>query len=276
MKQASILHPRSQHHGQYNLFKLSKAHKPLVGHIQRSPRGDKTINFASPKAVLALNTALVKLYYGLSYYDVPEGFLCPPIPGRADYVHYLADLLEQPTANANIRVLDIGTGANLIYPIIGHYSYQWQFVGSELNPTAYKAAQLLIDNNQLGGSISLVKQDNPKQVLAGVIGEHDRFDAVMCNPPFHSSAAQASQGSSRKVRQLNKHKQVKAVPKLNFGGQSNELWCEGGEVGFIKQMIHESLQFKDQVTWFTSLVSKSESLDAIKRALKRAKLPRYR
>ncbi len=38
---------------------------------------------------------------------------------------------------------------------------------------------------------------------------------------------------------------------LNFGGQQQELWCEGGEVAFIKKMIEESKGFAKQVMWFT-------------------------
>jgi len=271
MKQASLLHPRNLHTGRYNLFKLSKAHKPLVGHIQRSPTGDKTINFSNPKAVLALNTALLKVYYGVEHYDIPEGFLCPPIPGRADYIHYLADLLNSPDSNSNIRVLDIGTGANMIYPIIGNYLYQWKFKASELNPTAFASAKDLVARNKLL-DIEVVKQSSAECILDGIITEDDYFDAVMCNPPFHSSAEEAAAGSSRKVRQLGKHKKVKAVPKLNFAGQANELWCDGGEVSFIKRMIRDSLKFKKQVGWFTSLVSKSDNLTPIKKALKKAEI----
>ena len=98
----------------------------------------------------------------------------------------------------------------------------------------------------------------------------------MCNPPFHKSAADAAEGSTRKVRQLNKHKKVKAVPKLNFGGQANELWCDGGEVAFVKRMINESVEFKHQVTWFTSLVSKSDNLAPIKKALKQVEASEVR
>ncbi len=269
MKQASILHPRNLHNGRYNLFKLSKAHKPLVGHIKRSPTGDKTINFSNPNAVLALNTALLKTYYDISFYDIPEGFLCPPIPGRADYIHYLADLIGQPSANPDVRILDIGSGANLIYPIIGSKAYQWRFKASELNAKAFQSAQQLIEKNGLDTSISIIKQNSPDKIFDGIITDGDKFDAVMCNPPFHKSAAEAAEGSSRKVRQLNKHKKVKAVPKLNFGGQANELWCDGGEVAFIKRMISESVNYKRQVNWFTSLVSKSDNLNPIKQALKK-------
>ena len=55
--------------------------------------GDESVDFANPAAVKALNRALLRQDYGLDYWDIPAGYLCPPIPGRADYVHYLADLL---------------------------------------------------------------------------------------------------------------------------------------------------------------------------------------
>ena len=85
----------------------------------------------------------------------------------------------------------------------------------------------------------------------------------MCNPPFHDSAAAARAGSERKRRNLGLNKDV----ALNFGGQQQELWCEGGEVAFIKKMIEESKGFAKQVMWFTSLVSRGEKLPPLYRAL---------
>ena len=41
----------------------------------------------------ALNKALLAHFYAVKHWDIPDGFLCPPVPGRADYVHHLADLL---------------------------------------------------------------------------------------------------------------------------------------------------------------------------------------
>ena len=45
------------------------------------------------------------------------------------------------------------------------------------------------------------------------------------------------------------------------------MWYKGGEEVFIKKMIAESVQFKDQVHWFSSLVSRKENLKNIKRAV---------
>jgi 23S rRNA (adenine1618-N6)-methyltransferase len=54
---------------------------------------------------------------------------------------------------------------------------------------------------------------------------------------------------------------------LNFGGQSNELWCSGGENAFIRNMALESQKFADQVIWFSTLISKKENVRQLKRAL---------
>ena len=133
------LHPRNLHQGRYNLEALSDTLPQLKEFLFVNQYGNLTLDFANPEAVKSLNQALLKHFYQVEFWDIPEGFLCPPIPGRADYIHFLADLLSQgkdgksPIGN-KIKVLDIGTGANLIYPILGNSIYGWSFVGSELNP----------------------------------------------------------------------------------------------------------------------------------------------
>jgi 23S rRNA (adenine1618-N6)-methyltransferase len=94
----------------------------------------------------------------------------------------------------------------------------------------------------------------------------------MCNPPFHASLEEAQVGSQRKLNNLAK-KTNQPLPKnknlkLNFGGQAAELYCEGGELGFIKRMIEESIEFKNHCRWFTTLVSKTSHLPSIYNALK--------
>jgi 23S rRNA (adenine1618-N6)-methyltransferase len=199
----------------------------------------------------------LKHYYGLEYWDIPSGYLCPPIPGRADYIHHMADLLMD--TNSNIQCLDIGTGANLIYPIIGVKEYNWHFVGTEIDPIAIENARKIIDTNSiLKGKIELRMQQNASKILEGIIQKEDNFDIVICNPPFHASAQEAQAGTLRKLSNL-KNKKVQQ-PILNFGGQHNELWCIGGESHFIRNMIQESKVFANQCHRFSSLVSKEATL----------------
>ncbi len=83
---------------------------------------------------------------------------------------------------------------------------------------------------------------------------------------------EASAGTTQKWKNLNKSNKNNNKISLNFGGQKAELWCEGGELAFIRQMIKESRQFQEQVLWFTCLVSKKDHLSALKLSLKKAKV----
>lgn len=267
------LHPRNLHQGRYDLEVLAGTLPELKDFIFTNEFGNQTVDFSNPKAVKTLNRALLRKYYQVDFWDIPDGFLCPPIPGRADYIHYLADMLAQSNGGnlpetSKIRALDIGTGANLVYPLLGGALYDWRFVGSELNPKALDAAKLNLDNNpNFKGKIELRSQSNPDGIFEGIILQGEFFDLSLCNPPFFESAKAAQEESNRKVRNLTGQAVSKAA--LNFGGQSAELWTEGGELEFIRKMILESRRFKSQVFWFTALVSKSENLKPIETMLKR-------
>lgn len=281
-----VLHPRNPHRGRYDLAVLVKACPELTSFIKPNPKGDNTIDFSDEKAVLCLNRALLAHYYNVRNWTIPEGYLCPPIPGRADYIHYAADLLtgsstpEKESGGAikkvkkKITVLDIGTGANCIYPIIGSQSYGWAFTATDIDPASVKSAEAIINANEsLKGRVKVLLQKNKESIFKGIIKESDRFSLTVCNPPFHSSLAEAKAGSQRKWKNLNKRPpnsrspNYRSEPKLNFGGQKAELWCQGGEIAFLMRMAKESVEFSRQVTWFTSLVSKSENVKPLKKLL---------
>ncbi len=252
------MHPKNPFIAGYNFSKLVKAYPLLNEFVFVNKHGNTTIKFSDKHAVKALNKALLKAQYKIDW-DIPEQYLCPPIPGRLDYLLHIADLVPKK----NIHLLDIGTGANLIYPILGSCHFNWKCVASETDNAAIQNAQQLIDaNNSLVNTI-LRHQSNEGTIFEGIIKSDDVFDVVVCNPPFFKSAAEAQQQNQRKVNNL----KIKNKDKLNFGGRSNELWCEGGEQAFIKQMIHESAHYKTQVHWFTSLVANKEHLKSIKKTL---------
>ena len=263
------LHPRNQHNDGYDFQRLLKDLPELEEYTILNPRGQTTINFQDVNAVRMLNRALLKTHYQIDFWDIPENYLCPPIPGRADYVHYLADLLaesnnQQIPQGRKIKALDIGTGASLVYPLIGQREYGWHFTGVDIDPVAIKSAKQICKFNEL--KIKIKQQDNSQNILKGVIGREDFYHITMCNPPFHTSMEQANKGTERKWRNLGKGKSK----RLNFGGQNAELWCQGGEVKFIADMIKESANFADQCLWFTSLVSKKDNLKPLDKILRNA------
>lgn len=267
------LHPRNPHRSRYNFTLLADSCPELAPYIQLNQYGSQTINFADPNAVKVLNRALLNHFYGVVFWDIPEGYLCPPIPGRADYIHYLADLLAdsndgQIPRGRGIRALDVGTGANCVYPIIGSQEYGWQFVGSDVNPIAIQAAQAVVDANaSLKKRIKLRLQKHAQSIFDGIWQNEDLFDVTLCNPPFHASQHDMMTENQRKWRGL---KGDANNTTLNFGGHAPELWCEGGEAGFVTRMIKESVNYKDRCFWFTSLVARKENLPAVYRALETA------
>jgi 23S rRNA (adenine1618-N6)-methyltransferase len=269
------LHPRNRFRRGYDFPALIACHPALAAFVQPNAHGDPSVDYADPPAVKALNQALLKQAYGIESWDVPAGYLCPPIPGRSDYLHHLADLLRIDDAaevprGRSIAVLDIGMGANCIYPLVGASEYGWRFVGTETDPVALRwAKQLVAGNGKVADLIECRHQVSPFVYFAGVIKPGEVFDASMCNPPFHASAAEAAESSRRKRRRLGAS--TKTMGVLNFGGQAAELWCEGGELGFVQRMIAESALTARACRWFTSLVSKSEHLPRLQQALRAAR-----
>lgn len=272
------LHPRNPHRARYDFALLADSCPELSRYIKLNQYGNESLDFADPMAVKTLNRALLSHFYGVAFWDIPEGFLCPPIPGRADYIHYLADLLADSNQGViprgkDVKVLDVGVGANCVYPIVGHQEYGWQFVGSELNPIAAATASTIVKSNScLKGAVTIRQQTSQQHIFEGIWQANERFDVTLCNPPFHSSESAMQQESQRKWRGLKGGKKPVDTPAkktaLNFGGTAAELWCEGGEAGFISRMIRESQAFADQCFWFTSLVARQSNLDILQRELK--------
>jgi 23S rRNA (adenine1618-N6)-methyltransferase len=272
------LHPRSRHHGAYDFAVLTRQSPALKPYVMTNRFGNRSIDFAIPAAVKALNQALMLSFYNIKAWDIPAGYLCPPIPGRADYLHHLADLLAtghrgNMPPGEKISALDIGVGASAIYPLIGHRLYGWRFVGSDCDVKATESARRIVRANEgLEKVITIRTQQAAQTIFHGVVKPDEHFEVSLCNPPFHASAEEAAAGTRRKWLQLGKTSALRQSdkPVLNFGGKATELWCPGGEVGFISRMIQESAELPNLCLWFTSLVAKETSMPAIVRSLKQA------
>jgi 23S rRNA (adenine1618-N6)-methyltransferase len=272
-KEKTDLHKRNKHRERYNFKQLIASCPELNKFVNLNFYNDESIDFFNPEAVKILNKALLKHFYGINNWEIPKNYLCPPVPGRADYIHNIADLL----ANSNngkilkgniVKCLDIGIGANCIYPIIGNREYGWSFIGSEIDPVAIGSANKIIESNpSLKGNILIRPQKDTKNIFHGIIQKDELFDVSICNPPFHASAEEARTSSVRKINNLT-GKNITS-PRLNFGGQTTELWCEGGEESFINEMIIESKEYHASCFWFSTLVSKKDTLKSVYATLKK-------
>jgi 23S rRNA (adenine1618-N6)-methyltransferase len=267
------LHPRNRNRERYDLNALIDVIPELNVHVRPNKFGANTIDFSDPKAIKMLNQGLLNHYYGIKHWDFPEKNLCPPIPGRADYIHYVADLLSESNfgkvpIGEKVTCLDIGIGANCIYPIIGVSEYQWKFIGSDVDVKSIESAENIIDANpSLTGKIECRLQSNPTSIFRNILKTEEIIDITICNPPFHSSLKDAQTVTQRKVKNLSGNKIV--ADKVKLAGVSNELICDGGEIQFLQNIIKESKQNGQNCFWFTTLVSKQSNLKAVYRALDR-------
>ena len=271
-EEKSKLHPRSKHRQRYDFEKLVASSPDLKPYLITSPKNDLTIDFSDPEAVRLLNMALLKYHYGIKFWNIPREYLCPPVPGRADYLHYAADLLgnknfaKVPTG-PQIKCLDIGVGANCVYPLIGIQEYGWSFTGIDVDPVALEVGKKLIEYNpQLKNKLKLRYQHKPEHIFYGAIQPGEIFDLTICNPPFHGSLEEAKEGNRRKNKRLKT--ETSSESTFNFGGQSRELWTEGGERKFVQKMIHQSTKYPTACFWYTTLLSKKSNLNYIHRILK--------
>jgi len=265
------LHPRNRNRERYDLQALIITNPALANHIKPNKYGEDSLDFAHHEAVKLLNQALLNHYYGIKKWDFPDTNLCPPIPGRADYIHYIADLLSENNfgnipKGSQITCFDIGVGASCIYPILGATEYGWNFIGSDIDLASIQSAQHIANNNpSLIDKLECRLQKDAKNIFLDIIGRDEKIDVCICNPPFHATEEDAQNERHRKVKNLT-GKEVKS-PTLNFSGINHELIYEGGEANFLRNMVRESEIFSDNFLWFSTLVSKQSNLRGIYKSL---------
>ena len=123
-------------------------------------------------------------------------------------------------------------------------------------------------SKELTDHITITHQVDRGQIFKDIINQDEYYYFTVCNPPFFKSETDALKASVRKWKNLNRKGNLK---NLNFGGFANELWCNGGELLFIKRMIKESVMYQNQVYWFTSLVSQKANLKPLYKILNKFK-----
>lgn len=231
------------------------------------------LDFSDPKSVQQLTKSLLKRDFHLDL-TLPDDRLCPPVPNRLNYILWLQDLLDTSSdmytdsydPNRQIRGLDIGTGASCIYPLLGCAQRPlWRFTGTDIDDRSITFAKTNVQINGLQNRIQLIqtKQQDPLIPL-DEIGCHS-LDFTLCNPPFYTSAEDLISSASLKQRS----------PFTACTGSETEMVCEGGEVSFVSRMIDESLQLRNQVQWYTSMLGKFSSLSKVIEQLKENKVDNY-
>lgn len=140
-------------------------------------------------------------------------------------------------------------GSSCIYPLLATSRPAWTIYGTDIDPKNLTYAQTNIDNNNLSSRIHIRGSTTDSPLLPLSALGVDRLDFTMCNPPFYTSkedleASYANKGSP---------------PSAICTGAEVEMICEGGDVGFVLQMVEESQKLKTKVQWYTSMFGKLTS-----------------
>ncbi|XP_004706928.1 RNA N6-adenosine-methyltransferase METTL16 [Echinops telfairi] len=247
---------------------LASKYPDFKQHVQINLNGRVSLNFKDPEAVRALTCTLLREDFGLSI-DIPLERLIPTVPLRLNYIHWVEDLIghQDSDKSALRRGIDIGTGASCIYPLLGATLNGWYFLATEVDDMCFNYAKKNVEQNNLSDLIKVVKVPQ-KTLLMDALKEECEiiYDFCMCNPPFFANQLEAKGVNSRNARRP-------PPSSVNTGGIT-EIMAEGGELEFIKRIIHDSLQLKKRLRWYSCMLGKKCSLAPLKEELRIQGVPK--
>jgi 23S rRNA (adenine1618-N6)-methyltransferase len=199
---------------------------------------------------LLMDKSILNYYFNIKYYDIPNGFLIPPIPSRINYINLINSIITKLIKDIDIKNIigiDIGTGANIIYPILGYSIYKWKFICTEINKEAYNNAKLILQKNNLENNINIIKQNNKDNIFISILNRENKYIFSMCNPPYYNYENEI------------KLEDKKRDNEYNF----DEIYYKNGEYGFFQRYFEESICYKNNVFLYTILIGKKINAENI-------------
>ena len=249
-----------------NFNHLGQKYPSFSPYVKKTKYNTYTIDWKNGEAVRELTKCLLNKDFGIQYYELPNNYLIPTLPSRLNYILYLKKLYNIFGIGAKSKnthyVFDVGTGANLVYPILGSKMFNWNFVCSEINNNSIKIANNIIQGNNIDPKkIVIIKQNDSTKIFDGILDnfqkflQKNKFIFSMCNPPYYDY--------ENEIKFDNSH----TDNEYNF----EEVYTKGGEKQFILQMIKESETYKNKIFIFTSLVGKKKNFLILKEILQKNK-----
>ncbi|KAK5634051.1 hypothetical protein RRF57_009765 [Xylaria bambusicola] len=228
-------------------------------------RNGAHLDFTDPAAVVQLTKTLLKEDFGLEI-NLPANRLCPPVPNRHSYILWLKDLLDSTSSaysqqyepERQVTGLDIGTGASLIYPLLGCAQRPtWNFIATDIDAESLRSARENARINNLEARIRIIDRVTSDTLIPDL--STGPIDFVMVNPPFYASDTELRELAAKKSR----------PPHSACTGAPVEMVCDGGEVRFVERLLNESLTLRDRVQWYTAMLGKRSSIEVLIDVLKK-------
>lgn len=230
---------------------------------------DGSYDFSSTEAQCLVAEAYLNTYCGLKV-NLDRRKLCPRIPNRLSYLNWCEEaagvISEFETAQLAI---DIGTGSSAIYPLLGVSRHpELHFIGTEIDPESIAWARKIVTENNLEDKICILDSAaSSHRPTFPRVDENIRY--TMCNPPFYTNGDDLYERS--------KFKNLKPNELLS---SDSEMFYEGGEVQFIKDLLHDSIELAKEkpetvkTCWFLSQIGIKSNCFEVESVLNEAKAAR--
>ena len=218
------------------------------------------LDFKNPDSFRVLTRCLLKKDFNLDV-ELPPDKLVPTLTLRLNYILWLEDIMNTFELK-DVHGIDIGCGASCIYPLLAVKLNNWKMNGLEIDEQSINCATENVNRNKLGDRIQIYKQKD-ENVLSNFVysNEEEKFTFCMCNPPFYNLNDEASNRTGNR----------KPPPNSSTGSQ-NELAVDGGEVQFIIKIIEESIELRNRIQIYTTMVGHKKNVDVILKVLKQHKI----
>lgn len=206
------------------------------------------IDFKNPAAVRSLTKCCLLKDFDLNV-QLPENKLSPTLPLRLNYIHWIEDLLHHVGITENVAGIDIGCGASCIYSLLAvRLNDNWKMSALEIDNDNLKFAKENVSTNRLDENISVVDQEGSSSIFDKLLASNPQQKSFcMCNPPFFSSPDEVFQSENRTGNRKRPRSQ-------NSGTPSELIFEDGGELGFVKKILNESVQLKEKVQIYTTML----------------------
>ncbi|EDV55945.1 U6 small nuclear RNA (adenine-(43)-N(6))-methyltransferase isoform X2 [Drosophila erecta] len=258
------MHPRNVLRTQPDYTKMAIKYKDFRAQCQLELNGKVSVNFRNEKTLRELTKMLLKEYYDLDV-DFAPGSLVPTLALRLNYILWLEDLME-PLNLQDIRGIDIGCGSSCIYSLLGAKKNGWHMLALESKPQNIEYAIENVKKNRLESLIEVYAQADKTNIFKGYFEQDQRmsvYQFCLCNPPFFDSNLPNPFGGNTR------NPERRPAPNNARTGSQEELTCVGGEVQFVQRIIDESLEHKERVRIFTTMLGVKANVPRILDYLKK-------
>ncbi|MQL76390.1 hypothetical protein Taro_008790, partial [Colocasia esculenta] len=274
-QEAPATHPRNRYAEKPPDFGLLASLYPsFQPFVFLSRAGRPTLDWTDFNATRELTRVLLHHDHGVQWW-IPDGQLCPTVPNRSNYIHWIGDLLASNViprrdcgSDKTVRGFDIGTGTNCIYPLLGASLYGWSFVGSDVTDVALEWAGKNVENNPHLSHLIEIRNANAEsfsdevracseesvnvgdtrpEAVAGETAGLNSMEHCYHGPPILVGTVRDGEEFDFCMCNPPFFESIEEAglnPKTSCGGTHQEMVCPGGERAFVSHIIDDSVVLK--------------------------------